>query len=162
VYRLSELGAAGAASDLTQALKCVLQAGAYAAWAAADVALLQQSSIGGPELLSFTEAALQLWPGVASGAAWAALAYSALVPGALADVLQARAQARVSAAEASVLLAAEPLWTALLGAACLGERMGARGWAGGALLLASLGLTSGAATDAAAAAIAALRTPRER
>lgn len=162
VYRLSELGAAGAASDLTQALKCVLQAGAYAAWAAADVALLQQSSIGGPELLSFTEAAQQLWPGVASGAAWAALAYSALVPGALADVLQARAQARVSAAEASVLLAAEPLWTALLGAACLGERMGARGWAGGALLLASLGLTSGAATDAAAAAIAALRTPRER
>ena len=160
VYRLSELGAQGAASDLTQALKCVLQAGAYAAWAAADVALLQQSS--GPELLSFTDAAQQLWPGVASGAAWAALAYSALVPGALADVLQARAQARVSAAEASVLLAAEPLWTALLGAACLGERMGARGWAGGALLLASLGLTSGAATDAAAAAIAALRTPRER
>ena len=160
VYRLSELGAQGAASDLTQALKCVLQAGAYAAWAAADVALLQQSS--GPEMTSFTEAAQQLWPGVASGAAWAALAYSALVPGALADVLQARAQARVSAAEASVLLAAEPLWTALLGAACLGERMGARGWAGGALLLASLGLTSGAASDAAAAAIAALRTPRER
>ena len=43
---------------------------------------------------------------------------------------------------AEVLLAAEPLWTALLGAACLGERMGHAGWAGAALLLASLGLTS--------------------
>jgi drug/metabolite transporter (DMT)-like permease len=127
------------------------------------VALLQQSSIGGDAsaaVLSFGDAAQQLWPGFVSGAAWAALAYSALVPGALADVLQARAQTKVSAAEASVLLAAEPLWTALLGAACLGERMGGRGWAGAALLLTSLGLTSGAAADLAAAAAAALRTPR--
>ena len=142
IYRLSELGAAGAATDLTQALKCLLQAGAYAAWAAADVAVLQAASPADAAAPSFAAAAAQLWPGAASGAAWAALAYSALVPGALADVLQARGQAKVSAAEASVLLAAEPLWTALLGAACLGERMGHAGWAGAALLLASLGLTS--------------------
>ena len=84
-------------------------------------------------------------PGALSPSAWAAggggaaalalLAYSALGPGAAADVIQQRAQARVPAAEANVLLASEPMWTAVLSFAALSERLGAHEALGGALIV---------------------------
>jgi drug/metabolite transporter (DMT)-like permease len=169
VYRMSEFGARGLSTDLTQAIKCVLLAGLYAAWAGSDLlrASLALSAAGGAaggagggaggSFASLGAAASSLWPGVACASAWGALAYSAIIPGALADVMQARGQAKVPAAEAQVLLSAEPLWTALFGAALLGERMTPVGWAGAALVLGALGVASGAAGELAFKAEDALR-----
>jgi drug/metabolite transporter (DMT)-like permease len=158
---MSDFGARGLSTDLTQALKCVLLAAGYCAWAGVDLLRAAGAAgAGGAGAGGLAAAAAALWPGAACAAAWAALTYSAVIPGALADVLQARGQARVPAAEAQVLLAAEPLWTALLGAALLGERMSTTGWAGAALVVAALGIASGPAAELAAWAAAALRRAR--
>lgn len=146
IFRIGEMGKKGLSTDLTQGVKVILLSLLYCLWAALDGARLVQ--LGG--------AWVQLWPGWQSGLAWAVLLYSAIVPGALADVLQARGQAKVGASEAQVLLGAEPLWTALLGTALLGERLGLAGAVGAgliivAVLLASTG-TGGAAAEAPAEA----------
>ena len=138
IYRIGEMGKQGLSSDLTQAVKVALIGALYCVWAAADGARLLSSGAA-------STWAAALWPGWRSGLAWLVLAYSALVPGALADVLQARGQAKVSAAEAQVLLGAEPLWTAVLGMALLGERLGAPGWAGAGLIVMAVLLASGVA-----------------
>jgi drug/metabolite transporter (DMT)-like permease len=175
VYRMSEFGARGLSTDLTQALKCALLAGLYTAWAGTDLLRALTAAGGGAGAVadaaaaaaesashivaptSLGAAAASLWPGVACASAWGALAYSAVIPGALADVLQARGQAKVPAAEAQVLLAAEPLWTALFGTLLLQERMTPVGWAGAGLVVAALGVASGAAGELAAKAGGALR-----
>ena len=144
IYRIGEMGKQGLSSDLTQAVKVALIGALYCVWAAVDGARLVSSGAA-------SGWAAALWPGVASGTAWAALVYSGAVPGALADVLQARGQARVSAAEAQVLLAAEPLFTAVLGVALLGERMTPQDWAGAALIVAAVSVSSGLARRLAAA-----------
>jgi DME family drug/metabolite transporter len=64
--------------------------------------------------------------------------YLGAVPTALAYLLYARGLRRVSAGEAATLTLAEPLTAALLGAAVLGERPGAVGVAGAALVLAGV------------------------
>jgi drug/metabolite transporter (DMT)-like permease len=138
IYRIGEMGKQGLSSDLTQAVKVALIGALYCVWAAVDGARLISSGAA-------STWAAALWPGWRSGLAWLVLAYSALVPGALADVLQARGQKKVSAAEAQVLLGAEPLWTAVLGMALLGERLGAPGWAGAGLIVLAVLLASGAA-----------------
>jgi drug/metabolite transporter (DMT)-like permease len=135
IYRISELGKRGLSNDLTQAVKVAIIAALYCVWALVD----------GARLVAAGGAFVALWPGWRSALAWGVLAYSAVVPGALADVLQARGQARVEAAEAQVLLGAEPLWTAVLGMALLHERLGAAGWAGAGLIVAAVLLASGAA-----------------
>ena len=70
------------------------------------------------------------------------VAYCALVPGALADVLQQRAQAAIHAAEASIVLSSEPIWAALLAAPVLGEALTARVGGGGALIFAGAALAA--------------------
>ena len=70
------------------------------------------------------------------------VAYCALVPGALADVLQQRAQAAIHAAEASIVLSSEPIWAALLAAPVLGEGLTARVGGGGALIFAGAALAA--------------------
>jgi len=52
-----------------------------------------------------------LWPGWRSGSAWALLAFSAVGPGAVADLLQQVGQTAVGAAEANVILTSESLFT---------------------------------------------------
>ena len=64
-----------------------------------------------------------LWMGAASIISWAIIAYSAIGPGAVADVMQSRAQERVKASQANVILSAEPLMAALLGVLILGETL---------------------------------------
>ena len=129
----------GPSREAMQGVKCALMLILYLAWAGSD-ALTASSATGAH---SPQELAAVLWPGAASGAAWAVLIYSGAVPGALADVAQARGQARVGAAEAQILLASEPLWTALLGAAALGERLSGRDAAGAALIVGAVGVSSG-------------------
>lgn len=51
---------------------------------------------------------------------------------------QTWAQGRMTATHAAILFALEPVWAALLAAWLLGERLGARGLAGGALVLAGI------------------------
>lgn len=132
IFRIGELGKRGLSSDLTQAVKVALIGGLYCVWAAFDCARVLAS--GAPLTV--------MWPGYTSLLAWAVLLYSAVVPGALADVLQARGQKLVTASEAQVILASEPLWTALLGVCLLNERLGRSGWAGGALIVFSVLLAS--------------------
>ena len=50
--------------------------------------------------------------------AWAVLIFTAVVPGYLADVFQAKGQESVSPSESQVLLAGEPLFAAVMGAFC--------------------------------------------
>ena len=64
-----------------------------------------------------------LWMGAASIISWAIIAYSAIGPGAVADVMQSRAQEKVKASQANVILSAEPLMAALLGVLILGETL---------------------------------------
>lgn len=141
VLRLGDLGAAGLSSELTQGIKCVFIAVIYLAWAGTEAGSAIADGAQGVDGL-----AAALWPGVGAagvGATWAALIYSGAVPGAAADVAQARGQARVSASEAQLLLASEPLWTALLGAAVLNERLKPQDAAGAALIVAAIAVSSG-------------------
>ena len=146
VLRMSDFGASGLSTDLTQGVKCILMAAVYLGWAGVDVAFASAAGVR-----TMDELGAALWPGIASGAAWAALLYSGVVPGAVADVLQARGQAKVRASEAQVLLAAEPLWTAVLGAALLHEHMSPRDWAGAALIVGAVAVSSGLSRRVAAA-----------
>lgn len=115
IFRLSELGARGLSTDLTQAVKTMVLAVLYLLWASTD-------AFGA---LSKGLALRTLWPGCASALAWGVLLYSAVVPGAIADVAQGRGQSKLGATESQVLLSAEPLWTATISMLILGERMGA-------------------------------------
>ena len=75
------------------------------------------------------------WAGWANPLAWAVLAFSAIVPGYLADVCQAKGQETVNPSESQVLLAGEPLFAAVFGAVLLGETLGTMGYVGGAGLV---------------------------
>jgi drug/metabolite transporter (DMT)-like permease len=111
-----------------------------AAWAAAEAA-------GGWAEPSAAASGAFLWPAAgealadapaaaaARAATWAAVAYSALVPGAAATWLQARGQSGVSAAEAQVILALTPVVSILIAGAVLGEEVGPNVWEGGAIML---------------------------
>ena len=62
-----------------------------------------------------------LWSGWDNWVAWAILAYSALGPGAIADLLQQKGQEAVGATESNLILSMEPVFTAILGRVILGE-----------------------------------------
>jgi drug/metabolite transporter (DMT)-like permease len=74
--------------------------------------------------------------GVSALTVWGAVAYSALAPGALANVLQTRGQSRVPAAEAQLIFATTPVFNAAL-AAGLGETASAGTVVGGGVILAA-------------------------
>jgi drug/metabolite transporter, DME family len=80
------------------------------------------------------------WVGSASGLLM--VAYLALVPTVLAYRLFTAGLAGVPPATASTLALAEPVVATVLGVAVLGERLGALGWAGAALVLAGLVLAA--------------------
>jgi drug/metabolite transporter (DMT)-like permease len=48
------------------------------------------------------------------------------------------AQARLTATRAAIIFALEPVWAAIFAAVILGERLGMRGYAGGALVIAGI------------------------
>jgi drug/metabolite transporter (DMT)-like permease len=68
-------------------------------------------------------------------AAWAALFYSALGPGTVADVLQQKGLKDVSASEANVILSMEPVFAALCAWLLLGEVTSLQETLGGGLIL---------------------------
>jgi drug/metabolite transporter (DMT)-like permease len=78
------------------------------------------------------------WIEVAAGippATWLAVLYLALIATAMTTVLQTYGQRRVSAPEAALIFAAEPVWAALFAFVFLGERLGLRGWIGAGLVI---------------------------
>jgi drug/metabolite transporter (DMT)-like permease len=80
-----------------------------------------------------------LWLGWTNWVAWALIFYSALGPGCIADLMQQKGQATVSASVANIVLSMEPVFTAILGRVLLGELTS---WqeklGGGMIILASL------------------------
>ena len=85
---------------------------------------------------------------------WLAVVYLALVATALTAWLQTEGQQRVPAPQAGVIYTMEPLWAAVLGALFLGERPGAAGVCGAALILAAVLVSQLAATGRLRAAVA--------
>ncbi len=80
-----------------------------------------------------------LWVGLERPAAaaipWPAVLYLGVVATALATWLISAGQSRVTAAEAAVIYALEPVWAALFAYLLLGEALGAQGILGAALVL---------------------------
>ena len=72
-----------------------------------------------------------------------ALLYLSLVTTALANWLQALGQKSVSAQDAAIVYALDPVYGALFAAALLGERLGPQGLAGAAVVLAAVALSRG-------------------
>jgi drug/metabolite transporter (DMT)-like permease len=76
-----------------------------------------------------------LWSGWQNLGAWAILAYSALGPGTVADLLQQKGQESVSATQSNLILCLEPIFTALLARFMLGEETTWLEKAGGGFLI---------------------------
>ena len=69
------------------------------------------------------------------GIAVGAVAWTGLISSALSGWAQTKGQQKVSASEAVVIFATQPLWASALATIVLGETFGARGIAGGALII---------------------------
>jgi len=66
---------------------------------------------------------------------WGAVVYSAIAPGALANVIQTKGQAAVPAAEAQLVFATTPVFNAALATAFLGERPTIETLVGGLIII---------------------------
>lgn len=126
IYRTSSVGDRYPEISL-QGVKSVLLACFYSSWFLTSV--LTCYSEGGWSTVA------GLWKGWTNWKAWALLAFSAVGPGALADVLQQVGQKQISASEANVILCGEPVFTAILARVLLGESISATEAAGGALIV---------------------------
>jgi drug/metabolite transporter (DMT)-like permease len=89
---------------------------------------------------------------------WGALLVTGVFASALAFLVQTWAQRRMSAARTALAFAMEPAWTALFGYWLAGDRLGALGWTGAALIMAAIVV----AEPAAASALRALVIGRVR
>ncbi len=126
LFRLSSVGSSFDEIQM-QAAKTALLAILYSVWFV--VAQIQSD--------------MSLWSGWKDWITWVLLFYSALGPGALADIIQQKGQAIVWAAEANVILSLEPVFTAILGLLFLGEATTLQEKTGGGLIvLASIMSTS--------------------
>ena len=133
--------AAGALSALGAGLS-------YAVYAITAKGLLRRIAPLPLAALTFTLAAVLLTPvlvlerGAAAqlAAGWPLLLYLGVVPTAAAYVIFGTGLRRVTATTAGIATLLEPLTAATLGVLLFGERLGAIGWVGAALLLGALGL----------------------
>ena len=124
----------------------------YAVYAVAAKRLLLRHPPLPVAAVTFTVAALCLLPalaaerpaGAAFGAAWPWLVYLGVGPTAAAYMLFNTGLRRVPASRAGIVTLLEPLTAATLGLLWFGERLGALGLLGAALLLAALALLAAA------------------
>ena len=120
----------------------------YAVYAVTAKGLLRRIAPLPLAALTFTLAAVLLTPvlvlerGAAAQLAngWPLFVYLGVVPTAVAYVVFGAGLRRVTATAAGIATLLEPLTAAALGVLVFGERLGAVGWAGAALLLGALGL----------------------
>jgi drug/metabolite transporter (DMT)-like permease len=78
---------------------------------------------------------------------WGALLVTGVFASALGFLVQTWAQRRLSAARTALLFAMEPVWTAIFGYWLAGDRLGAIGWAGAALIMAGIVVAEPAAAE---------------
>jgi DME family drug/metabolite transporter len=149
--------------DARAALGALLALGAgvsYAAYATTAKALLARRPPLTVAAATFSTAALLLSPTLAAGepvreplaAGWPLLLALGIGPTAVAYALFSAGLARVPATAAGVASLLEPLTAATLGVAWFGERLGAAGWAGGALVVGGLAVLLAAPRPPAAGA----------
>ena len=124
VFRIGAFTKLGLDGSQLQAWKSFFLAFMYSAWGFTDFAL---HKVGMTTTTPFA--------GWKDPIIWLLIAFSAIVGGYLADVVQAKGQESVSASETQVILSGEPLFAALLGAVFLGEVLGPLGYLGGGMLL---------------------------
>jgi drug/metabolite transporter (DMT)-like permease len=79
---------------------------------------------------------------------WGALLVTGIFASALGFLVQTWAQRRLSAARTALLFAMEPVWTAIFGYWLAGDRLGAVGWGGAALIMAGIVVAEPAAAEA--------------
>ena len=78
---------------------------------------------------------------------WGALLVTGVFASALAFLVQTWAQRRTSANRTALVFTLEPVWAALFGFTLAGDRLGALGWAGCAVIMAGIVLAEPAAAD---------------
>jgi drug/metabolite transporter (DMT)-like permease len=78
---------------------------------------------------------------------WGALLVTGIFASALGFLVQAWAQRQLSAARTALAFAMEPAWTAVFGFWLAGDRLGAAGWAGAALIMAGIIVAEPAAAE---------------
>lgn len=118
LFRLSSVG--GSFDEVQmQAAKTFLLAVLYSVW----------------YIFAQLQSETNLWAGWNDWISWIFIFYSALGPGALADIIQQKGQAIVCAAEANVILSLEPVFTACLGLLFLGEETTLHEKTGGTLII---------------------------
>lgn len=122
VFRIGAFTKLGLDGSQLQAWKSFFLAFMYSAWGFTDFALHRVGTT-------------TPFAGWKDPIIWLLIAFSAIVGGYLADVVQAKGQESVSASETQVILSGEPLFAALLGGVFLGEVLGPLGYLGGGLLL---------------------------
>ena len=76
---------------------------------------------------------------------WAALLVTGVFASAIAFLVQAWAQQRTSATQTALVFSLEPVWAGIFGFALAGDRLGAIGWAGCAVILAGIAVSEPAA-----------------
>ena len=133
LFRISSVGKRYPEIPL-QALKTTLLACLYGVWFVTSAAKLLME--GSP--------ITTLWFGWKNLAAWGMLIYSAVGPGAIADVLQQVGQKEVDASEANVILSSEPIFTAICARLILGEVTSQTENIGGSLIILGALLASSA------------------
>jgi drug/metabolite transporter (DMT)-like permease len=78
---------------------------------------------------------------------WGALLVTGVFASALGFLVQTWAQQQLSAARTALAFAMEPAWTAVFGFWLAGDRLGAAGWTGAALIMAGIVVAEPAAAD---------------
>jgi drug/metabolite transporter (DMT)-like permease len=78
---------------------------------------------------------------------WGALLVTGVFASALGFLVQTWAQRQLSAARTALAFAMEPAWTAVFGFWLAGDRLGAAGWTGAALIMAGIVVAEPAAAD---------------
>jgi drug/metabolite transporter (DMT)-like permease len=79
---------------------------------------------------------------------WGALLVTGIFASALGYLVQTWAQRRLSASRTALAFAMEPVWTAIFGFWLAGDRLGALGWGGAALIMAGIVVAEPAAAEA--------------
>lgn len=79
---------------------------------------------------------------------WGAILVTGLFSSALGFLVQTWAQRHTSATRTALAFAMEPVWTAIFGYWLAGDRLGALGWAGAALIMAGIVVAEPAAAEA--------------
>ena len=141
IFRTSKLAKSYSELNL-QFTKTALLAVMYLGWFLTTA--VSTLSEAGTSFLSagWTQALLPLWSGWNSPLVWLLLAYSAVGPGAVADLLQQRGQRETSASESNIILCLESVFAAICAFVLLGEVSSMGEMAGGFLIVAAAVLAS--------------------